>query len=188
MGVPCPCQRCTSGMTLGHWSDVVPRPYLVGIRCILGGAYGCILDQFCSVICYLLSVLVIDAVCNTRHSQFLGASYSTHMRTPLNLSDCLRGHPSVWLWRYKVSFNMIMIMIWYLFWARGRWLTYVSAPYLCYHYSVYIQIFLLHHNSVYQFCFVLLCFYICSLGFLSSAAFLFPAAGYQVCLWVSFWV
>ena len=37
---------------------------------------------------------------------FLGDSYSTPMRTPLILSDCLRGLPSICLWRY-------MIMIWY---------------------------------------------------------------------------
>ena len=131
--------------------------------------------------------LVIDVVCNTRPSHFW------ELATPP-----LWGHPSFCLIVWEVSplydyEDTWLLLIWfdmicYLFWARGRWLTYVSAPYLCDHYSVYIPTFLLlrlcsdillHHNSVYQFCFVLLCFYICSLGFLSSAAFLFPAAGTQ---------
>ena len=68
------------------------------------GAYGCILDLFLFLLWYDLSG---DWCCVQYTSfTFLGASYSTPIRTPLILSDCLRGLPSICLWRY-------MIMIWH---------------------------------------------------------------------------
>lgn len=128
MGVPCPCQGCTSGMTPGQWSDVLPRPLFCYMICALYdmiimaslisvGAYGCILDLFLlSVICYLLSG-ECGCVCNTRPSQPIEV-------TPLFTSDILRS-PLI-MTMIMIIMKAFMKALLYLF--LGSWL--MTNPYL----------------------------------------------------------
>ena len=101
-----------------------------------------------------------------------------YMRTPLILSGCLRGIPSdceimnwrlmtlrLWCWVMTLSFGLVVddypiLFISITLIAYSLWY-FPNALYFC---SVSLS---------------LLCLYICSLSFLSSAAFPFPAAGFS---------
>ena len=96
-----------------------------------------------------------------------------YMRTPLILSGCLRGIPSdceimtlrLWCWDMTLSFGLVVddYPFFFLF-------------YYSFIYSLFFFSNALYFSSV---SLSLLCICICSLGFLSSAAFPFPAAGFS---------
>ena len=94
------------------------------------------------------------------------------MRTRLIVSNYLRGLPSIWLWRIMV---LTAYMIWYV-----SGLVVDDYPFFFLFYYSFIYSLFYFPNALYfsSVSLALLCICICSLGFLSSAAFPFPAAGF----------
>lgn len=111
------------------------------------GAYGCILDLL-SVICYL----VIDAVCNTRPSQLLGANYSNLLRTPLicliiwEVSP-LYDYEDIWLlmlWYDSVLGSGLITVLYHTLYTFDSFIPYDIIPNAPYITSVSLSLFCLY--------------------------------------------
>ena len=146
---------------------------------ISAGAYGCILDLFCLVDLTMIMImiyvwwLVLCAIHAFHNFWEFATPPIWRMRTPLILSDYLRGLPSIWLWRIMV---LTAYMIWYV-----SGLVVDDYPFFFLFYYSFIYSLFYFPNALYfsSVSLSLLCICICSLGFLSSAAFPFPAAGFS---------
>lgn len=183
------CSMFMSGMHLWHDSRVVEWCSATSLWLVcmwMGRAYGCILDLFLFLIWYDLSG-ECGCVGNTRTSHFWELATPPTWGHPFLLSDYLRGLPSICLWRC-----MTMIMISYLF--LSSWYYYGSDSvhigdcmnslpnlYILFsYYPLYLNMFYPQNIAfVLQHLFSVYYCYIHSLGFLSSAAISFTAAGIQ---------
>ena len=159
------------------------------------GAYGCILDLFLFLIWYdMILSGECGCVCNTRPSHFWELATPPIWGHPSLLSDYLRGLPSICLWRYVIIIWYDMFLSsWYYYGSdsvcTGDCMNSLPNLYILFpYYPLYLNMFFPNYiicTSAFIFRFILL--YICSLGFLSSAAFSFTAAGIQVSFGIAFW-
>ena len=169
MGVPCPCHWCTNGLTLVWLSDVPHRPLLIWYAHFMNcygyydwfvGAYGCILDLlFVSRdISWFVFGLVTD-VCAIHVFHIIWEWQLQPLRYPLMLLLVFRGHPSGYIIFGLIWFGLVVDYYSYNLYSCSCFLT-----------LIFSCIVFLHNCFVIITCYL----YICSLGFLSSAAFLFP--------------
>ena len=113
--------------------------------------------------------MVTGAGCNPLLSQNMGASYSTwRMRTPLILSDYLRGLPSIWLWRYDA--------IWYVIcYDMGSWWMTVLNLILYFLFLYLVHYDMSVHVHLILFPFIIYLF----TGLFKLSRISFPAAGFS---------